>query len=266
VQRVNFLIPAKKRVQKIPVNAGLSCPNRDGTISTGGCHFCNNDSFSPYYCSDEKSISLQLDEGIDFFVRKYRCHSYLAYFQASSNTNASIATLKSLYSEALAHPQISGLVIATRPDCLSEEILELLKQINSQKPVRIEIGIESCNDEILNKINRGHDFATTKHAIKRLCRANLEVCGHIILGLPGESLESQISGAKKIGKTGLQRLKIHHLQLIKDTFYAQEWFLHPHHFELLNFESYIKLLADFLILLSGQGLMKAGPDKNLSSI
>ena len=156
------------RIQKISIDAGFSCPNRDGTISTGGCTFCRNDAFNPSYCRPEKSIRQQIEEGIEFHRRRYRrATSYLAYFQAFTNTHKPVDELEKLYREALSIPGIIGLVIGTRPDCINEEILAMLQSItNPISPIIIELGIESVYDTSLARINRGHTFATTKKAIE----------------------------------------------------------------------------------------------------
>lgn len=239
-----------QRLQKIPVNAGFTCPNRDGTLSHDGCFFCSNESFSPFYCSAEKTITAQLKEGITFFSRKYKCDGYLAYFQTHSCTHASVSNLASLYHEALSVEGIDGLVIATRPDCLNSEVFNLLKSLNGQNNIRLEIGIESLNNQVLSSINRCHNPTQSLKAIEDAKKAGIEICGHIILGLPGESTESQIHGAKIISATGLTSLKIHHLQIVKGSKFAEQFEVHPESFSLLTLNQYVEILAQFISHLS----------------
>ena len=177
------------RVQKISIDAGFSCPNRDGKISTGGCSFCRNDAFNPSYCKPEKSIRQQIEEGIEFHQRRYRrAKSYMAYFQAYSNTYKPIDELERLYREALSTPGIIGIIIGTRPDCITSEILEMLKTLSYQRsayPIIIELGVESVYDSTLQRVNRGHDFATARNAIELVHNYGFHCGGHFIFGLPG---------------------------------------------------------------------------------
>ncbi|MBR6439318.1 MAG: TIGR01212 family radical SAM protein, partial [Bacteroidales bacterium] len=190
------------RVQKISIDAGFSCPNRDGTISTGGCTFCRNDAFNPSYCKPEKSIRQQIEEGIEFHKRRYRrATSYLAYFQAFTNTHKPIAELERLYREALSVPGIIGLVIGTRPDCITSEILEMLKTLSYQRsayPIIIELGVESPYDSTLSRINRGHDFATARNAIELVHSYGFPCGAHLIFGLPGETRKMMLDTANII--------------------------------------------------------------------
>ena len=177
-----------ERVQKVAINAGFSCPNRDGKVGFGGCTFCNNEAFTPSYCQPTKSITQQIEEGIEFHRRRYRTASrYLAYFQSFSNTYAPLDTLRSRYDEALSHPDIVGIVVGTRPDCISAEILDYFAELNSDHYVTIEYGVESCYDESLKRINRGHDFACARRAIEMTAERGLAVGAHFVLGLPNES-------------------------------------------------------------------------------
>lgn len=236
------------RIQKISIDAGFSCPNRDGTISTGGCTFCRNDAFNPSYCRPEKSIRQQIEEGIEFHRRRYRrATSYLAYFQAFTNTHKPVDELEKLYREALSIPGIIGLVIGTRPDCINEEILAMLQSItNPISPIIIELGIESVYDTSLARINRGHTFATTKKAIE-LVHDNGFPCGaHLIFGLPGESRDMMLHTADIISELPLTSVKFHQLQIFKDTKMADEYLANPSEFHLFSLDDYIEFVIDFI--------------------
>ena len=182
----------EERVQKLSIDGGFTCPNRDGSKGVGGCSFCNNESFNPDYCRAVRGITEQIDEGIRFFARKYKGQRYLAYFQAYSNTYAPLDVLKLRYEEALAHPMISGLVIGTRPDVVSEEVLDYLEELARRYYVCVEYGVESVNDTVLRQVNRGHDFAVAEQAIRATAGRGITIGAHLIFGLPGESRESML--------------------------------------------------------------------------
>jgi len=232
------------KVQKISIDAGFSCPNRDGKISKGGCIFCDNRTFNPSYCDPAKSIKEQIQEGKDFFRRKYKDMKFIAYFQAYSNTYAPIEHLKRVYEEALEEEDIVGIAIGTRPDCVNEEILDYLAQLNKQTFVTIEYGVESTNDETLHFINRGHDFACSKRAIEMSAERGLCVGIHVILGLPGEDKEESIRQAKIISDLPINILKIHQMQIIKGTKLARIYEQEPFH--LYDVEEYINLVTEYL--------------------
>ena len=235
------------RMQKVTINAGFSCPNRDGKLSTGGCTFCRNDAFTPSYCQSEKSITLQIDEGIEFHRRRYRtAQRYLAYFQSFSNTYAPLERLRECYDEALAHPDIAGIVVGTRPDCIDEEKLDYFAELAKRKYVIIEYGVESCYDSTLKRINRGHDFATAERAIKLTAERGIHCGAHFILGLPGESDEMLIEQVEKINSLPLTTIKFHQLQLFKDTPMAREYDLHPEEFRFWTVEEYIELFVEIV--------------------
>ena len=235
------------RMQKVTINAGFSCPNRDGKLSTGGCTFCRNDAFTPSYCQSEKSITQQIDEGIEFHRRRYRtAQRYLAYFQSFSNTYAPLERLRECYDEALAHPDIAGIVVGTRPDCIDEEKLDYFAELAKRKYVIIEYGVESCYDSTLKRINRGHDFATAKRAIKLTAERGIHCGAHFILGLPGESDEMLIEQVEKINSLPLTTIKFHQLQLFKDTPMAREYDLHPEEFRFWTVEEYIVLFVEIV--------------------
>ena len=232
------------RVQKISIDAGFSCPNRDGKISTGGCTFCDNHTFNPAYCNRRKSITEQLQEGKKFFARKYPEMKYLAYFQAYSNTYADINTLRTRYEEALQTEDIVGLVIGTRPDCVSEELLDYLEQLNQQTFLLVEYGIESANDETLRRINRGHNFACSRRAIEQTHERGILTGAHIILGLPGEDENESLRQAPIISSLPINVLKIHQMQIIKGTKLAQEYEQAPFH--LYTVDEYIHLIIQYI--------------------
>ena len=232
------------RVQKISVDAGFTCPNRDGHISTGGCIFCNNRTFNPSYCDSRHSISQQLEEGKRFFARKYPDMKYLAYFQAYTNTYDSLARLQALYEEALSVDDVVGLVIGTRPDCVSDELLDYLSALNQRTFLIVEYGIESANNLTLQFINRGHTFEQSREAISRTHQRGILTGGHIILGLPGEDAEESIRQASLISALDLDILKIHQMQVIRGT--ALEKIYKQKSFHIYTAEEYIQLIARYI--------------------
>lgn len=235
------------RVQKISIDAGFTCPNRDGRISTGGCTYCDNRTFNPSYCDRNKSIREQLKEGKNFFNRKYSDMKYLAYFQAFTNTYGSVDLLKKMYEEALQEEDIVGLVIGTRPDCISTPLLDYLEQLSRQTFLIVEYGIESANNDTLRRINRGHTFECSKKAVEMTAERGILTGGHIILGLPGEDREESLRQAPIISSLPLNILKIHQMQIIKGTRLAEEYLQNP--FPLYTVEEYVRLIADYISLL-----------------
>ena len=238
------------RVQKISLDAGFTCPNRDGSRGTGGCTYCNNKSFNPDYCRTEKIIEDQIIKGIQFFAAKYPTMRYLAYFQAYSNTYASVEILRQSYEEALKHPEIIGLVIATRPDCLGEEILDLLEEFAGKCYISLELGIESLKDETLRQINRGHDVQESVEAIHRIAQRGIDNCIHLILGLPGEGDEDFIQYAKILSELPVHSIKLHQLQIHKGTRMALDYQKNPEGFHLFEVQEYADLVVRFLEHLS----------------
>lgn len=232
------------RVQKISVDAAFSCPNRDGRLSLGGCTFCDNKTFNPSYCDRGKSITRQLEEGKAFFAKKYPEMKYLAYFQAYSNTYAPLEELKRKYEEALAVDDVVGLVIGTRPDCVSDEALDYLQQLNQRTFLIVEYGIESANDNTLRRISRGHTFDCSRQAIIKAHQRGIITCGHIILGLPGEDEEEMLHQASTISQLPLDILKLHQLQIIKGTPLAKEYEAHPFH--VFSAEEYVNLVIRYV--------------------
>ena len=232
------------RVQKISVDAGFTCPNRDGRISTGGCIFCNNRTFNPSYCDSRHTISQQLEEGKRFFARKYPDMKYLAYFQAYTNTYDSLTRLQALYEEALSVDDVVGLVIGTRPDCVSNELLDYLSALKQRTFLIVEYGIESANDSTLQFINRGHTFEQSREAISKTHQRGILTGGHIILGLPGEDAEESIRQASLISALDLDILKIHQMQVIRGT--ALEKIYKQKPFHIYTAEEYIQLIARYI--------------------
>ena len=251
MQRYNEFGPWLKnllgmKVQKISINAGFTCPNRDGRVGVGGCTYCNNQTFNPEYCRTEKSVVQQLEEGKRFFSRKYPEMKYMAYFQAYTNTYSGLDDLKRKYEDALGVDDVVGLVIGTRPDCVPNDLLDYLSELNRQVCVIVEYGIESVHDKTLERINRGHDYVCVVDAVNRTSERGLIAGGHVILGLPGESRDEILGGADVLSDLPLTTLKLHQLQLIKGTRMAEEYFADPEGFHLFSAEEYVDLVIDYV--------------------
>lgn len=239
-----------QRLQKVVIDAGFSCPNRDGFISKGGCTFCDNNAFHPNYSTPEKSITQQIDEGIEFHTKRYRnAAKFLAYFQAYSNTYSSLEVMKERYEEALRHPQIVGVVIGTRPDCVNAEKLDYLKGLSQEHIVIVEYGIESCYDRTLLRVNRGHDYATAVEAVNMTAERGIHMGAHFIFGLPGESRDDMLGMASMINKLPINSVKFHQLQIIKGTKMEKEYAEHPKDFKEFTLDEYLDFFVDFLELL-----------------
>ncbi len=234
------------KVQKISINAGFTCPNRDGRVGVGGCTYCNNQTFNPEYCKTEKSVTQQLEEGKRFFAHKYPDMKYLAYFQAYTNTYGELEELKRKYEEALAVDGVVGLVIGTRPDCMPDDLLDYLEQLSHRAFLIVEYGIESVRDETLLRINRGHDYACVADAIRHTAARGIITGGHIILGLPGETRDEILHEAEVLSELPLTTLKLHQLQLIRGTRMAEEYFASPSDFHLFTADEYVDLVIDFV--------------------
>jgi len=232
------------RVQKISVDAGFTCPNRDGRISTGGCIYCDNRTFNPAYCQRQDSITQQLEAGKLFFARKYPEMKYLAYFQAYTNTYASIDHLRQLYEEALRVEDVVGIVIGTRPDCVSDKLLDYLEDLNRHTFLIVEYGVESAYDETLQRINRGHSFAQSRLAIEKTHQRGILTGAHIILGLPGEDAQENLRQAPVISSLPIDILKIHQMQIIRGTRLAAEFERSP--FYIYDIDEYIRLIANYI--------------------
>lgn len=254
-----------ERLQKIVLDAGFTCPNRDGTVGRGGCAYCDNAAFHPSYSTPGKSLHQQLDEGIGFHKVRYRTtEHYLAYFQSFSNTYAPLARLMELYEEALSHPSVVGIVIGTRPDCVDEEKLDYLADLAGGKVlsgwkrtlagepdrtapiVIVEYGVESCYDTTLQRINRGHDFETARKAIEMTAGRGLDVGIHYILGLPGETRQMMLESCSLINSLPIRSIKFHQLQIVKGTRMEKEYAEHPEDFERFRLDEYLDFFADIL--------------------
>ena len=237
------------KVQKISINGGFTCPNRDGTVGRGGCTFCNNQTFNPDYCRSELSVTEQLQEGIRFFARKYPTMRYLAYFQAYTSTYDNIDRLIARYEEALSVEGVVGIIIGTRPDCMPPTLLDYLAQLAQRTFVTVEYGVESTIDTTLQRINRGHDYASAVEAITRTAQAGIITGAHLILGLPGESRNDMLSHATRLSQLPLHTIKLHQLQLIRGTVMGNEYEAHPQQFDIPDINTYIDLAIDFTELL-----------------
>jgi hypothetical protein len=235
-----------RRVQKISIDAGFTCPNRDGSRGDGGCTFCNNDTFNPEYCHPSKSISRQVEEGMAMFSHKYPDQEYLAYFQAYTNTYAPLSDLKAMYEEALNHPKVVGLIVGTRPDCLPDSLIEYLVSLQQHFYVVVELGIESTHEETLRRVNRGHTFEETRQAIQKLYDAGIPTGGHLILGLPGENADVILAHADAVSALPLSYLKLHQLQYVRGSRLGDEYADDPSRFEVFEVPEYIDLVIHFL--------------------
>jgi radical SAM protein (TIGR01212 family) len=239
-----------ERVQKVSVDAGFTCPNRDGTKGVGGCSYCNNKTFKPTYCNLQNSITQQVSDGVEFFAQKYKSMKFLAYFQAYTNTYAPLDDLKNLYEEALKHPKVVGLVISTRPDTVNAELLDYLEELSKKMYLMVEFGLESHLDSTLKSINRGHLFAESVWALEETAKRGINNCAHMILGLPGESRNELLEQAKVISKLPIKNLKLHQLQIHKGTLLEKQFAQNPEKFRLYTAEEYIELVVDYLELLN----------------
>ena len=239
------------RVQKVSINAGFTCPNIDGSKGKGGCTYCNNNTFNPEYCKPIKPISQQIDEGIAFFAQMYKSQKYLAYFQAFTNTYAPLEELKQKYEEALKHKDVIGLVIATRPDCITNEILDYLEQlVKDGNFIKLEFGLESTNNKTLELINRCQSHEDAIKAFDMTKNRGILLGAHIILGLPGESKKDMLEGALAINKLPVDTLKIHHLQIVKHTMMAFQYKKDSSQFSFFTLDEYLDLVINFLEILS----------------
>lgn len=232
------------KVQKIALNAGFTCPNRDGTLGRGGCIYCNNQTFNPGYCVTQKSVTQQLLEGKAFFARKYPEMKYLAYFQAYTNTYDTVERCITLYEEALSVPDVVGIVIATRPDCMPEALLDYLTELNRRTFLIVEYGVESANDETLKWINRGHTWQQSVDAIRLTVARGIRVGIHLILGFPTDTHEELIRQARLVAELPLTTLKLHQLQVIKGTRMAREYEAHP--WPVPTVWEYVQLVKDYI--------------------
>ncbi|GAA4829062.1 TIGR01212 family radical SAM protein [Algivirga pacifica] len=235
------------RVQKVSIAADFTCPNRDGSLGWGGCTFCNNESFIPSYTKGLDSITAQLDKGLTFLKKRYkRSAMFVGYFQSYSNTYGSLEKIKEIYQEALAHPDISGLVIGTRPDCITNEQLDYLQELAKTHYIDLEFGIEATQDAVLETINRGHDFATSVDAIHRAAGRGFELGAHMLFGLPNQSREAMLAQVHDINRLPINTIKFHQLQIVKGTIMAKQYKTDPTQFHLFDQEEYIEFVIDFM--------------------
>lgn len=236
-----------ERLQKIVLDAGFTCPNRDGKVGRGGCTYCDNAAFHPSYSTAGKSLHQQMDEGIGFHKVRYRTtEHYLAYFQSFSNTYAPLERLKALYEEALSHPDVVGIVIGTRPDCVDEEKLDYIAELAKKHVVIVEYGIESCYDQTLKRINRGHDFETARWAVEMTAQRGIDVGAHFILGLPGETKQMMLDSCGLINALPVRSVKFHQLQIVKGTRMEKEYAECPEDFERFSLDEYLDFFTDML--------------------
>jgi radical SAM protein (TIGR01212 family) len=235
-----------ERVQKISLNIGFSCPNRDGSKGYGGCTYCNNNTFNPDYCEPTKSIKTQLEQGISFFKKKYKTQQYFAYFQAYTNTYSDLDSLKKMYQEALRVEGIIGLVIGTRPDCISEEIINYLSELSKNYFISLEFGVESTLNKTLKNVNRCHTFEETIEAYERCKNKGFHLGAHLIMGLPGETKKELLNHAIEISKLPINTLKLHHLQIVKNSVMEVQFKRNPEKFNLFDAEDYIDFITDFI--------------------
>ena len=238
-----------ERVQKISLDTGFTCPNRDGTKGVGGCTYCNNSTFNPDYCKPDKSITQQLDEGIAFFSKKYKTQQYLAYFQAYTNTYADINLVKQLYNEAIKHPQVIGLVIGTRPDCINDDLIDYLSHLAKDYYISLEFGVESTLERTLLDVNRCHTYKETVEAYDLAKNKGLHLGAHMIIGLPGESKADILNHATELSKLPINSLKLHQLQIVKHTMMAKQFKDNPESFSLFTADEYVDFVTDFVALL-----------------
>lgn len=236
-----------ERVQKITIDAGFTCPNRDGTCGTGGCTFCNNRAFNPSYNTPEKSIADQISQGMAFHKKRYRkATRYLAYFQAYTNTYAKLEDLNSMYEQALAVPGVMGIVVGTRPDCVDGPLLDYFRDLSKRCYVVVEYGIESVFNRTLLRVNRGHDVEKSLWAVTETARRGVRVGGHVIIGLPGESRDDFLETASELSRWPLNSIKFHQLQLIKGTAMALEYRGKSEDFQNFSMEEYLQLMMEIL--------------------
>ncbi|MGJ8761114.1 MAG: TIGR01212 family radical SAM protein [Polaribacter sp.] len=238
-----------ERVQKISLDIGFSCPNRDGSKGYGGCTYCNNNTFNPDYCEPNKSVKQQLEEGISRFSTKYKTQKYLAYFQAYTNTYSDFKSLKTMYEDALNVPNVIGLVIGTRPDCISDEVIDYLSFLSKIYFISLEFGVESTSNKTLEKVNRCHSYDDSIATFNKCKNRGFHLGAHLIIGLPGETEEDLLNHAIEVSKLPIDTLKLHHLQIVKQSIMASQYKRNPEDFNLFTPESYIDFITKFVTLL-----------------
>ncbi|BDC98419.1 TIGR01212 family radical SAM protein [Persicobacter psychrovividus] len=235
------------RVQKVSINADFTCPNRDGSLGRGGCTFCNNESFTPSYVKQHPSITDQLNEGLKFLKQRYkRTAHFVGYFQSYTNTYGSLEAIKKVYDEALSHPDIDGLVIGTRPDCITNEQLDYLQELAKKYIIVLEFGIESCYNDTLESVNRGHTFEDAVDAIQRAVGRGFHVGGHLMFGFPNDSRERMLEQVTLINELPMDSIKFHQLQIVKGTVMAKQYKDYPEQFDFFGVEDYIDFVINFV--------------------
>lgn len=232
------------RIYRVTVDGGFTCPNVDGSVAKGGCVYCDNRSFSPNRRLPRRTIAEQVEQGIDLLSQRYQADRFLAYFQAATNTYAPVEKLRRLYDEAIQHPQVVGLIVGTRPDCVSDEVLDLLEEYARDRFVSLELGLQTMHDRSLDWMNRGHHLDAFLDAIQRCQGRAFEVCTHVILGLPGESHADMMQTADLVASLPIQAIKIHNLHVVRDT--PMEAMFHAGEVQMPTFEEYVSLVCDFL--------------------
>jgi radical SAM protein (TIGR01212 family) len=235
------------RVQRVSVDAGFTCPNVDGTVALGGCTFCDNRSFSPSRRLPKQDIREQIDEGIRHLKRRYECDQFIAYFQPATNTYAPVDKLRDLYEQALAHPQVVAMSIGTRPDCVPDDVLDLLEEVAARTDLTVEYGMQTMHDRSLDWMNRGHHHDAMLDAMERSRGRGFEICAHIMLGLPGETHEDMLATAREVARLQLDDVKIHNLYAVEHTPLAEQ--VRRGEVRLLERDEYLATLIDFLELL-----------------
>jgi len=239
-----------ERVQKITINAGFTCPNRDGKVGRGGCTFCDNRAFNPSYDDAHTSVTEQIQKGMEFHKKRYRkATSYLAYFQAFSNTYADLDHLQRLYEEALSVPEVRGIVVGTRPDCVDEVKLDYFAELSKRCHLVLEYGMESMLNNTLLRVNRGHNVEKSRWAVEETARRGIHVGGHLIIGLPGEERSDYLNMAMELADWPLDTVKFHQLQLIKGTAMAREFEKNPGGFPSFAMGDYLELMMEVVELL-----------------
>jgi radical SAM protein (TIGR01212 family) len=232
------------RVYRVTLDAGFTCPNVDGTVAVGGCVFCDNRSFSPNRRLPRTTIRAQVERGVAILGRRHGADRFLAYFQAATNTYAPVARLRRLYDEALDHPQIVGLAVGTRPDCVPDPVLDLLEEYARARYVCLELGLQSAHDRSLDWMNRGHHFDAFVDAVRRCQGRGLDLCVHVILGLPGETREDMLATADAVAALPVQAVKIHNLHVVRDT--PLERMYRAGEVRMLERDEYVQVVCDFL--------------------
>jgi len=252
-------------VYKVNVDAGFTCPNRDGTLGLSGCIYCNNDSFRPNSCKPALSLAEQIGNGIQHIGKRYKANKFIVYFQPYTNTYAPLETLRGLYNAALKQPDIIGLAIGTRPDTVDEEKISMLEELAEKHFILIEYGLQSIYDKSLTFINRGHDYSAFLRAVEMTRGRGIHIGAHLIAGLPTETREETLAMADEISSLGIGFLKVHQLQVVKDTPLADLYKDTP--FYTFGYEEYVDFIVDFIERTSPdivfQRLFATAPDSVL---